>query len=120
MNTLLFIAAILSAVACVAHGVLGQKAPVQPMLQTDISQVSKLELAGVWHLVTLGFGLTSVALFTSARAVEPSAALLQFLVWQFVLYGVAIFVIVIWQRGSLLKVPQWLLMWIIAALIYWS
>ncbi len=119
MSIPLLVAAILSTLACLVHGIWGHKAPVAPMLQTDISKVSKLELGAVWHAVTLGFALSAVALFRAAQS-SMQQELVQFIGWQFLLYGIAIFAVVLWQRGSLLKVPQWILMWIIAALVFWS
>ncbi len=120
MHSFLLIAAVLSLLACLAHGIWGHKVPIVPMLTTDLGQVPKLELAGVWHMLTLGFGLAAITLFQLARTIAPSVELLAFLGWQFFGYGAAIFAVVLWQKGSLVKVPQWLLMWIIAALIYWS
>ena len=120
MNMALLSAALLTAIACVVHGVAGQLDPLNPMLKTELRAVAKVELAAVWHALTLGFGLAAVVLFSAARNEASATPVLAFLGWQFLVYGVAILGVALWQRNNVFKTPQWILMWLISGLIFWS
>ena len=122
MNLTLLFAGFLALIAAFAHGLGGEKTDIFHLWQSDLIITEKLELRGSWHFISATFFLTAGVMFYLAwQPMTPAGAILTpALAVLYATYGLVWFVIVAWNNWRLLgRLPQWVLMLAISALLYW-
>lgn len=118
MNITLLIAATLTLLAALVHGIGGEMTTIQSLLSAGIDPVFTTELRVVWHMITIYFAASAVMLFLMARSANK--ALGRFLAIQYAAYGAAFFAVSAIHQTGLFQTPQWILMFLIAGLTYWG
>ena len=115
MNGFLLIAAVLTWLAAVVHGIAGHQTNLKHLAFAVIPQTEKLELEASWHLLTATFIALGAALFMLATGQWAGGGTAAFAV----LFGVfgAIFFGYAWRAQTLWRTPQWALLWAIAVFI---
>ena len=121
MNVLLIISGFLALFATVGHLVIGGKSFLAPMLRAEFSEVPKRVMYCVFHFITVDFALSALVLlgagFDITFALDPRLAVIA-VIARFCLYAVVQIAMVLASgidRG-LIKIFQWVLFLIIAAL----
>lgn len=116
MNGFYLAAAVLTLLATLVHGIAGHQTNLKRLRASDLPTTEKLELQASWHLLTITFG--AVALLLAWHTVTPLAPWIGSAVLAlFLLYGLVFFVYA-FRAGTVLRTPQWMLLWGIALLIY--
>lgn len=122
MNLFLVFAGFLALAAAFVHAVGGEKTDITHLWQSDLLLTDKLELRGSWHFISATFLLTAGAIFYLAwQPFTPAAAVLtQGIAGLYASYALVWAGLVGWSNWRLLgRLPQWALMLIISALVYW-
>lgn len=123
MNWFLIAAGILTMVAALIHALAGERTDIRHLMASDVPMNEKIELRGVWHTFSIAlFGsalLSFYAAFVSRPAIVDS--LLIGLASFYALCGLMVLgLIVTTRRDHLMRVPQWLLLLVIGAIMGWG
>lgn len=123
MNGSWIMAAALAALTTFVHLQFGGEDVIVPLLQGSVDEVAKITLHAVWHMVSVVLGSSALALLMAGFEGGASRlSLMRWLAWQHALFG-ALCVGLGAQRFGWLGVwllPQWVLLWPIALLIWWG
>jgi hypothetical protein len=127
MNIILIIANILVVLTFIAHTYFGDREYM--LLEPKDGNIDKQEKwtmgRGAFHFVSADFLLASVGLFliNFTSVFTEKKLLLDILAFYFLLYGLSFLIAVLISKkftNNLFKLAQWILMFLIAGLIYWG
>lgn len=128
MNILLIIATGLVLLTFIAHTFFGDKEykRIEPTNNDPQARIDWTMGRGAFHIVSADFLLATLALFTILFEVfskENATFLLKILALYFFCYGIGFLAAVLISKDVsklIFRLPQWLLLFIIAALIYFG
>ena len=129
MSTTLIIANLLTILAFIAHTFVGDKALRLLESQQDDGDDTLQEKwtmsRGGWHMVSVDLLLATIglALLNFTDLLQPREVYLQLLFIYFLAYGVAWFLVILISKSfkkNYLRLGQWMLLLVIAALVYAS
>lgn len=115
------LAGLIAALAAFVHGGLGEKTNIKHLWQAESVPLNeKLELRATWHSFTAIFALSALLLGWIAFGQMEQAQTIAHLIT--ITFGAAglVFLIVALRAGKALQVPQWGLLFTIAALAFWG
>jgi hypothetical protein len=127
MNIILIIANILVVFTFIAHTYFGDREYM--LIEPKDGNIDKQEKwtmgRGAFHIVSADFLLASVGLFliNFTSVFTEKKLLLDILAIYFLLYGLGFLIAVLISKkfsNNLFKLAQWILMFLIAGLIYWG
>ncbi|MCU0497173.1 MAG: hypothetical protein MUF87_07480 [Anaerolineae bacterium] len=116
------LAGLIAALAALMHGGFGEKTNIKHLWQAESVPLNeKLELRATWHSFTAIFMLTAIALGWIALPgqVEQARMIAHLIAIIYGATGLAFLIVAIHGRQAL-KVPQWGLLFVIAALTLWG
>ena len=100
-------AAAAMAAACAAgHGIAGRRMFYQPMRSALTNEIEAGVFAGMWHLITIHFGLSAVALAWSGVVGQPTIVG-KVIAAQFAGYAV-LYLVISLRLGGPLRLFQWM------------
>lgn len=120
MNTLLLIAGVLTAITALIHSIAGELTTIRLLTKTDLPQVPKTELRAGWYMVTVHLLVSAIMLFVLAADTDQNFLIGKFLALQFWGYGLVFLLLAFIKKIKAFQVPQWVLLFIIAGLIFWG
>ena len=103
------IAGILSLFTALLHTIGGQLTDVNPLLKSNLDNLPKTEILGVWQMVTITLFATSFIwlYFAYNRKEKLNIELLKFISYLYILYGLGFIIISLFQG---VFAPQWILL----------
>lgn len=103
------IGGLLNAFTAVLHTIDGQKTLIDPLLDSALELTIKIQLLGVWHMVTIMLFVSSYALLRHGLSPKANGqgALIRQIGYLYVLFAAAFILASIWGTSF---APQWILL----------
>jgi hypothetical protein len=118
MNIPFLLAGALSALAALAHAIGGEVTSVRGLRSSALAQPHRRELRVAWHFYSVHLVASAAFLFAMARGLVPDLA--PFLAVHFAACAVVFLACAARSPADLVRQPQWLLLFAIAALVFWG
>lgn len=115
MNRYLLVASLLGFFTFGVHAIMGGIDTTVPLLSSAIDKEPKLTLYAVWHMVSVFLFISSVAVFYAAKK-NSARELVLFVGVCYTLFAAVFLLVGIFEAGSIILLPQWILLFPIGAL----
>jgi len=106
MNWWMVAGGLMASMCAAGHAIAGRKMFYRPIKSAIADELHAGVLTGMWHLITIHFGLSAVALFVLA-ARGRSEAVAWLIATQFAGYA-TVYLIISLRLGGALKLFQWI------------
>ncbi len=123
MKPFYIIATALIFIAFIIHTIGGELTDIKALLLSSLDDNMQLELRAVWYMVSVDFLISGIFLTYGLRkkTINHNSVLIDFIGIRMLLYGLVFLLLIIFTNCSLLfKVPQWILLFIIAVSLEWN
>lgn len=124
MSKTIFTAGLIAAFTAAIHIFAGGPEIAVPLLYSQITEVPKLTLYAVWHMVSAALVFSAIALFIGSLNKHKDSAryLVTFISLLWIAFGLVFIVVAITRAGEGLffKLPQWILLIPVGLLGLWG